>query len=246
MENEEPDMNNIKLLEKISAKEVLLRDRVRRKLLILKKRPNTRNKLIRIANRSGRTSKLKPSELLDIIKRNGITLSEIESDWLILYLDPNRLNQLYVEDLLSLLEISGSAEYDSHYSNNSNNGDTPPSLRIPRHLLQNEDEIILDDENADQSVNGTKYQRYTEKQLNEIAKLELEMQDLMSEIARAEDETAWWEHQKEWEEATVRSVVSRRARLQKTQKKLINVLKKLHKLKKIYNVGKIELLQSKQ
>ena len=118
MENEEPDMNNIKLLEKISAKEVLLRDRVRRKLLILKKRPNTRNKLIRIANRSGRTSKLKPSELLDIIKRNGITLSEIESDWLILYLDPNRLNQLYVEDLLSLLEISGSAEYDSHYSNN--------------------------------------------------------------------------------------------------------------------------------
>ena len=38
-------MDNIKLLEKISAKEVLLRDRVRRKLLILKKRPNPRNKL---------------------------------------------------------------------------------------------------------------------------------------------------------------------------------------------------------
>ena len=36
MENEEPDMNNIRLLEKISAKEVLLRDRVRRKLLILR------------------------------------------------------------------------------------------------------------------------------------------------------------------------------------------------------------------
>ena len=205
--------------------EVLLRDRVRRKLLILKKRPNTRNKLIRIANRSGRTSKLKPEELLNIIQRNGITLTETESEWLILYLDPNRLNQLYIEDLLSLLEIAGSAKYNSNANGNDD-------FKIPPHLLQNEAGVLFDNTSIDESVNGTQYRRYSEKQLNEIAKLELEMQDLMNEISRAEDETAWWEHQKEWEEATVRSVVARRARLQKTQKEIDKRFKEIAGIKK--------------
>eukprot|EP00943_MAST-04B_sp_MAST-4B-sp1_P001125 g1125.t1 len=217
--------NSIKMLEKMKPSEVLLRDRVRRKLLILKQRPNTRKKLIRIANRSGRTSKLKPEELLNIIQRNGIDLTAIESEWLILYLDPNRLNQLYVEDLLSLLEIAGSAEYDS----NSNDND---DFKIPPHLLQNEDDVSVNKTDIDESVNGTQYRRYSEKQLNEIAKLELEMQDLMNEISRAEDETAWWTHQKEWEEATVRSVVARRARLQKTQKEIDKRFKEIANIKK--------------
>ena len=58
------------------------------------------------------------------------------------------------------------------------------------------------------------------------------MQDLMNEISRAEDETAWWEHQKEWEEATVRSVVARRARLQKTQKEIDKRFKEIAGIKK--------------
>ena len=54
----------------------------------------------------------------------------------------------------------------------------------------------------------------------------------MNEISRAEDETAWWTHQKEWEEATVRSVVARRARLQKTQKEIDKRFKEIANIKK--------------
>ena len=55
---------------------------------------------------------MKPAELLNVIKRNGISLTEIEANWLISFLDPNGLNQLFVEDLLALLEISGNSDYD--------------------------------------------------------------------------------------------------------------------------------------
>ena len=60
----------------------------------------------------GEYQKMKPEELLNVIKRNGISLTEIEANWLISFLDPNGLNQLFVEDLLALLEISGNSDYD--------------------------------------------------------------------------------------------------------------------------------------
>ena len=173
---------------------------------------------------------MKPEELLNVIKRNGISLTEIEADWLISFLDPNGLNQLFVEDLLALLEISGNSDYDEIGKKRR--------LQVPKHLLQSEVDIVLETAHSvDESTNGTKYKRYSEKQLNEIAKLELEMQDLMNDISRAEDDSAWWEHQKEWEEATVRSVVARRARLKKLKKKLISDSRKLVKLKEIKKKG---------
>ena len=169
---------------------------------------------------------MKPEELLNVIKRNGISLTEIEANWLISFLDPNGLNQLFVEDLLALLEISGNSDYDDMAKKRE-------GFDVPKHLLQSEEDIVLEAAHSvDESTNGTKYKRYSEKQLNEIAKLELEMQDLMNDISRAEDDSAWWEHQKEWEEATVRSVVARRARLQKTQKEIDKRFKEVAQIKK--------------
>jgi hypothetical protein len=208
--------NGLELGEELDKppSEVLIADRLRRKLVILNKRPNTRKKLIAMSRKRGENACMKREQFLRIIIRNGIALTDSEEDWILRYFDPREDNRIKASNVLRFLEIPAKLSADWQQKNAPLADGNQPLNFSPEETSPRDG------------------QRYTIKQLDEIAQLENEMQDLLQEISKAEDEAAWWEHQREWEEATVRSVVARRARLQRTQKEIDKRFKEVKEIKK--------------
>ena len=88
----------------LSPADILLHDRVRRKLFVLRTRPNSRKKIVRVSQNQGLKAHIKCEDFMRMIERNGIHLTESEEQWLFRCLDSEGTRSIPAKDILAYLE----------------------------------------------------------------------------------------------------------------------------------------------